>query len=1021
MASQSIGVRIGVEGGPEYIRELRKITQETKTWKAEFDAISKSSQDPFLKAENSIESLNRALQNQEKRLEFATDQLNKHAEKYGENAAETSRWREEVFKAAGEIERLKKQIESFSTQKISVQGVGELKRDLETLSQAVSTFDSEFRLLSSQDGLSGVFGRASGMKDALTNQIATQQEVVKLLEEDYQKAVKAQGEFSEDALKMKEKVADATTELNRMSQELRDLPNGYELAGDELLKTGKKYSDVGTEFKQAAKPFWAATGVVTAGVAGIIKESQEFEKQMSVVQAVTGASTDELQLMAKAARDTALTSVYSATEVAEGMEILGRAGLGTGEVIESISAVLTLAAADGMEMADAASVLVDSLSVFGKSKDLQNSIHYADVFAQTSRSANTNVSLLAESAKYAAPSFAALGWEIEDAAFAMGLAADYGVKGSQAGTGLRQALKNLEAPTDKIAVLMEKYGISLDDGTGKAITFEQFMRQLRTSFNGLEVDIFDTNGELKDGEALMEEYGNSMPVPQLEKLQALSDIFGTRALPTMLALVNTGTADFNELAAAVYNADGAAQEMADTMIDNLAGQWTLFIDSVKELALEFGEVLLPVAKDVVAVARDIVDGLHGMDEGTRELIIKGGIILGLVGPLLSGIGSIFTGIGSIISVGGHLSKGIGGVIKLIGGASGTGGLIGLVGSGGGGLIKAFGGLIGSLGKVAIAFAPFLLKGAVVVGVAAGIGALIHHVQTSDSAFAQWARNAWQWGADFCSNFINSVRENGGGIKGVMTTVAEGIKKIFGHSTPEEGPLKDDDMWMTHMMQNFQKGIADNEGLVTGAITNVANGIWGNLGNLVSSAKGWGENFMSWLAGGFWSGIRWVSEAVSSLVDKVTSPIKNIISSAWSWGRDMMDNIKSGINWAKDGVVNAAKTVAGGIKSLLGFSEPETGPLSDFHTYMPDMMKLMAKGIVDNIPVVQEALGKTAYALLPSSWVDLPSSTGSRTTTNNLGGVTIVINAQPGQDADELAQIVEQRLIATYEREVYAYG
>lgn len=887
---------------------------------------------------------------------------------------------------------------------VGVIGAHEYLTDMKSVVAATKEFKTE---LDAASRIKNPFEKADAMKNALVSEITAQEQKVSLLAEQYTKAADSTGYFSDKTLKAKDALEKANIALDSMKDQLRDLPNGWQNLGDQMLKTGQSYTDVGSEFKQAAKPFWAATGVVTAGVAGIIKEAQEFEKQMSVVQAVTGSSAEDLEKMSKAARETALTSVYSATEVAEGMEILGRAGLGAEEVIESISAVLTLAAADGMEMADAASILVDSLSVFGKSKDLQNSIHFADVFAQTSRSANTNVSLLGESAKYAAPSFAALGWRVEDAAFAMGLAADYGVKGSQAGTGLRQALKNLEAPTDTIAALMEKYGISLDDGTGKAITFEQFMRQLRTSFNGLEVDIFDTNGELKEGEAIMEEYGNSMPVPQLEKLQALSDIFGTRALPTMLALVNTGTQDFNELATAVYNADGAAQQMADTMIDNLAGQWTLFIDSVKELALEFGEVLLPVAKDFVGVARDIVDGLHGMDENTRELILKGGIILGLIGPLLSGIGGIFTGIGSIISVGGHLSKGIGGVIKLVGGNN-----TGFIGS----LVKASGTmgtattaastLAGGsgIGSIIATAGPYALAAAAIV--AAGVLVYKNWDDIKAAAKVLVEETAYHWG-----NFKEKASEIWGNIKDAVAGAYENMKESvrnFGEGAVQE--------WNT-----VKDAAANGVRSALEAAGNMASGIWNTLNSLVSSAWSWGESFMSWLAGGLWNGIKWVGEAASSLWDTITTPIANIVKNAWSWGRDMMDNIKSGINWAKDGVIGAARTVAGGIKSLLGFSEPETGPLSDFHTYMPDMMKLMAKGIRDNIPIVQEALGKTAYALLPSSWVDLPSSAGSSTTNNHLGGVTIVINAQPGQDAEELAELVEQRLIASYEREVYAYG
>ena len=249
---------------------------------------------------------------------------------------------------------------------------------------------------------------------------------------------------------------------------------------------------------------------------------------------------------------------------------MAMAGWQPDQMISGISGIMNLAAASGESLASTSDIVTDALTAFGlKAED---SGHFADVLAQASANANTNVGMLGESFKYVAPVAGAMNYSVEDVSLGLGLMANSSVKGSMAGTSLKTALANMAAPTDSMAAAMERYGISLTDDTGNMKTFKGVMDNLRSSLGGLS---------------------------ETEQTAAASTIFGKESMAGMLAIINASEEDYNNLTEAIYNADGAAQEMADTMLDNLAGSMTLMQSAVEGVQNSFGERLSPYLKSAV--------------------------------------------------------------------------------------------------------------------------------------------------------------------------------------------------------------------------------------------------------------------------------------------------------------------------------------------------------------------------------------------------------------------------------------
>lgn len=407
---------------------------------------------------------------------------------------------------------------------------------------------------------------------------------------------------------------------------LAGLKEANEEAGNFAKKTEKTLSEKlqssGQKISSVGKTLTAAVTLPIAGLGtAAVKTTADFESAMSKVSAISGAAGNDLESLTDKAKEMGAKTKFSATESAEAFQYMAMAGWKTEAMIDGIDGIMALAAADGLDLATTSDIVTDALTAFGLSAS--DSAHFADVLAKASSAANTNVSMLGESFKYVAPVAGSLGYSAEDTAIALGLMANAGIKASQGGTALRGALSKMIKPSDDAAAIMDKYNLSLTNSDGSMKSLGEVMDMLRTKMGGLS---------------------------EAEQAQAAATLFGQEAMSGMLAIINASEKDYSGLTDAIYDCDGAAQQMADVQLDNLSGQITILKSTLEGLAIQFGEIILPYVKDFVTWLQNLAQKFSELSPQQQEMIVKLATFAVILGPLILIIGKLTSGIGSIISL-----------------------------------------------------------------------------------------------------------------------------------------------------------------------------------------------------------------------------------------------------------------------------------------------------------------------------------------------------------------------------------
>ena len=323
------------------------------------------------------------------------------------------------------------------------------------------------------------------------------------------------------------------------------------------------------------------------GVAESVNSFQDFEAMMSQVKAISGATGQAFDDLTAKAQEMGATTKFTATESAEAFNYIAMAGWKPQQMIDGISGIMSLAAASGEDLGTTSDIVTDAITAFGLTAG--DAGHFADVLAQASANANTDVSMLGESFKYVAPVAGAMQYSIEDTSLALGLMASANVKGSMSGTALKTSIANMVKPTNDMAEAMDKYGISITDGEGNLKSLKGVIDNVRGSLGGLSRD---------------------------EQTAVASTIFGKEAMAGMLAIVNASEEDYNKLSNAIYNANDAAEGMADTMLDNLKGSFTLMQSAIEGTENAFGKRLSPylrgIAGGITDMMPEITDGINAV-------------------------------------------------------------------------------------------------------------------------------------------------------------------------------------------------------------------------------------------------------------------------------------------------------------------------------------------------------------------------------------------------------------------------
>lgn len=410
-------------------------------------------------------------------------------------------------------------------------------------------------------------------------------------------------DFGSIAAKMTLDISNFTSQLNLAQNQAQRL----------AVESSKSFQ-IGSALTGMGKVLSTAVTLPLLGIAATsIKVGNEFQAQMSRVQAIAGATGGELDKMKAQAIELGAKTAFSAKEAAQGMENLASAGFQVNEIMDAMPGVLDLAAVSGGDVAASSEAMASSLRAFGL--EAGQAGHVADVFARAAADTNAETVDMAEAMKYVAPVAHSMGLSLEETAASIGIMADAGIKGSQAGTTLRGALSRIAKPTKAMVKSMDQLGVSFYDANGKMIPLREQIAQLKTATAGLT---------------------------QEERNRHLVTLYGQNSLSGMLALLDAGPEKLDKMTNALINSDGAAREMAETMQDNLASKIEQMGGAFESAAIVIQQILEPALTKVVGGITKLIEAFLNMSPvGQKMVVIFAGMVAAL-GPLLLIAGTVVT-------------------------------------------------------------------------------------------------------------------------------------------------------------------------------------------------------------------------------------------------------------------------------------------------------------------------------------------------------------------------------------------
>ncbi len=750
-------------------------------------------------------------------------------------------------------------------------------------------------------------------------------------------------------------------EIVETEQELRRLQEEAARTNTTLAKlseVGGKLENAGNTIAGAGKKMMGVTTVIGGLGTAAVKTAADFDTSMSKVAAVSGATGKDLEALRDKAREMGAKTKYSASEAAEAMNFMAMAGWKTEDMLSGIDGIMNLAAASGEDLATTSDIVTDALTAFGLTA--KDSGHFADILAAASSNANTNVGMMGETFKYCAPIAGALGFSAEDTAEAIGLMANAGIKSSQAGTSLRSIMNNLTGD-------IKLSGAALGDVTIATTNADGSMR-------GLSDILADCRGAFSQ-------------LSESEKANAAESLVGKNAMSGFLALMNAAPADIAKLSGAIDNCDGASAKMADTMQDNLAGQLTILKSQLQELAIAFGEILMPAIRNIVSHVQAFIDKLNGMDEGTKQSIVKIALLVAAIGPLLIIIGTTISKVGTAMKAFSSLAQGILTLSAKVGGMSG---LMGKLGAAIGGISAPVVAVVAVIGTLVAAFVHLWntnegFREAIigtwnriketVSGFCQGIVDRLNALGFSFKDITDVIKTVWdslcQFLAPVFEGAFNHIADILSTVTGVITGILDvfiglftgnwsqmwnGIKEIF--SSIWNGMVS----FFTNIL-NVLKGVAD---VVLGWFGTSWTEVWTNIKTFF---EGIWNGIVSFFTG-VWEGIKntvqtavmFIGSILEAAFDIITLPFRFIWENCKETVISVWNRIKSVVTTVINAIYSVISTVMNAIKTVL--------------STVWNAIKTKVSTVVNSIKIVVTTVFNAIKSVASSVWNGIKSTIGS---------------------------------------------
>lgn len=886
-------------------------------------------------------------------------------------------------------------------QKLLQQSISETKNRLETLKQA-------------SEQAAKTAGNYDAWKEAYT---PIQEEIVKTNEK-MDKLKKSMKSMEESGQIDTEEYKKLQTEVDQSSDKLKELkaqkkqvddefgqpisPEGFDSLQREIVETEQKLKSLkettgsasanlakvsavsgefGNKVKGVGQSLLPVTGALTGvGVASTVM-ANNFNDAMSQAAGALDKPMSEMEDLRQLAIQTGQDTVFSATDAGNAITELAKGGLTEADIkAGALKTTMDLAASSGMDLGEAANVVVQAMGAFGLSAN--ESAEAANALAGAAAASSTDVEPLTQALAQCSAGAKNAGWSIQETTAVLARFADAGIEGSDAGTSLKTMLQRLAAPTDSAATMIEQLGIQTRDSNGDLIGASEIAEELQNKLGGLDSASRDA---------------------------ALSTIFGSDAMRAATVMMDSGTEGIQKYINAA-NDQEAAQRLANSQMSDGSRAIEELKGSLETAAIQIGDTLAPIVQKVAELITALVNKFSALPEGVQQVIVVVGILVAALGPLLMVIGQISLGISAVAGALSKLSGNGGVATKLVDGIK-----------------TAVTGLLGMItAHPVIAVITAIIAALVTLynkceWFREGVNRILKAIR--DGFFAAWdgivefftetIPNAWnEMLSSLLANptirtIVTTITDSFTKLKENLNGIWNGIKQLAQNAwefiknatlapvllmidlvTGDFEKLKSD---LENILNNIKNAVAN----IWNSIKEITSNIWNEIKNVVSTlvslVKETAISGFEALRDGIKNAIRELPKIVSDIFEKIGSTISGWIDNAWEWGADFINGLKEGILSGVRGIVDAVKGIGDKIRSFLHFSRPDEGPLRDYETWMPDFIDGMVKGINENVYKVSNAVKRVAKTMSESMYGGTPalaSATQTNIVLNNNVGVQI---------------------------------
>ena len=648
---------------------------------------------------------------------------------------------------------------------------------------------------------------------------------------------------------------------------------------------------------------------------------------------VDGQSVNTMDTLSDLAKKMGSETAFSASECAQALNYLALAGYDTQQMCDTLPTVLNLAAAGDIDLAEASDMVTDAMSALGMGVDQAGTM--VDQMAKTASTTNTSVAQLGEGILTIGATAKSMAGGTAELNTALGILANNGIKGAEGGTHLRNVILSLQEGCEDGAVSVGNVSVAVYDAQGNMRSLNDILGDLNTQMDGMS---------------------------QAEKNDIISQIFNKTDLASVNALLaNTGDT-WNDLQQSITDSSGAAQQMADTQLDNLSGQLTILKSALEGLAISIGELLLPYIKNIVSGIQSFVDWLNSLDEGVKKVIVTVALIAAAVGPVLIVVGKVMSSVGTIMTT----------IPKLVS------------------MVKTVGSGLSSLFSIMSAN-PIVL---IIAAIAALVAAFIYLWNTNEDFRNFWI-NLWETIKSTCESVVTAIStfftETWTAITTTTTEVWTAISTFF------------TTIWTT-ISTTFTTVVTT----IKNFIVNAFNSIKTTITTIFNTVYTFITTIFTNIYTAVSSKITAVKTTIVNGLNAAANFVKGLASQAYSWGADIINGIVNGIKSCIGKVTSAVSNVASTIKSYLHFSVPDEGPLKDYESWMPDFMSGLAKGITDSKDLVEKAMSNVADSMdLASSIPDLEASVNANVKGSDDNNQAVTLNQPILLDGKTITTLVSQ--------------